>query len=221
MVLAVGNSKCLCCLEKHHHNLTPWLGQAVSYYETDTCYCPCKCHYEDWWNVFWTLTHASILILYIYIYIYVCVCVRACAHPLHAAALLWFMNMWYCSRREIGIQQSPHFFVGAHSLTSCLKCNFPRCGMQRCNAYEPWMMSQLIMWNRRCRSKLVCRAGKSKTSSASLFFSGTTSEKRGRQFPQTWWQSITVTSKTTWNETCQTALLAKTGRPSILWRWQV
>ena len=74
MVLAVGNSKCLCCLEKHHHNLTPWLGQAVSYYETDTCYCPCKCHYEDWWNVFWTLTHASILILYIYIC--VCVCVR-------------------------------------------------------------------------------------------------------------------------------------------------
>ena len=76
MVLAVGNSKCLCCLEKHHHNLTPWLGQAVSYYETDTCYCPCKCHYEDWWNVFWTLTHASILILYIY----VCVCVRACVY---------------------------------------------------------------------------------------------------------------------------------------------
>ena len=171
MVLAVGNSKCLCCLEKHHHSLTPWLGQAVSCYEADTCYCPCKCHYEDWWNVFWTLTHASILIL--------CVCVRACAHPLHAAALLWFMNMWYCSRREIGIQQSPHFLVGAHSLTSCLKCIFPRCGMQRCNACEPWMMSQLIMWNRRCRSKLVCRAGKSKTSSANLFFSGTTSEKEG------------------------------------------
>lgn len=71
MVLAVGNSKCLCCLEKHHHSLTPWLGQAVSCYEADTCYCPCKCHYEDWWNVFWTLTHASILIL----------CVRACVCP--------------------------------------------------------------------------------------------------------------------------------------------